>query len=309
MAAKQKKVRWRWKDGARIVQVGHRHVISKGLAGHFWTDLYYAAMTVSWPGFFAAAALAFVTLNTFFALLYSLGHAPIANAPTGSFLDLLFFSIETLATVGYGDMHPQTIYGHAIATLEIFTGTSCIAVLTGMVFARFSRPRPRFIFARHPVIGPMNGQPSLLLRMANARHNEISNARAKMWLVRSERTQEGIRFRRFYRMNLVQDENPLFILTWTLVHPIDEKSPLYGLSAAELEKVDANIIITVSGLDENAAQEVHKRKIYSFAELRWNHQYASMVEDMEDGFTHVDYRYFHLVEPLGVSEIPEKKRA
>src|SRR5580704_8392787 len=145
------------------VRLGDREIEARGLTSGFWSDLYYRSMTVSWPGFFAGAAAIFIVLNTGFALFYSLGDRPIANAVPGRFLDLLYFSIETLATVGYGDMHPQTDYGHLIATVEIFTGMSFLAVMTGLVFARFSRPRARFVFADYPTVARHEGLPTLMI--------------------------------------------------------------------------------------------------------------------------------------------------
>jgi len=138
-AAKKKKPRARKR--AHVVRVGARDVETRGLRDGFWTDLYHRAMSVQWPVFFGSAAFLFVTLNAVFAFLYSLGHEPIANASGSGPLAYFYFSIETLATVGYGDMHPQTDYGHLIATVEIFTGMTFLAVMTGLVFARFSRPR------------------------------------------------------------------------------------------------------------------------------------------------------------------------
>ncbi len=161
------------------IRLRGREIEARGLASGFWSDLYYRSMTVSWPGFFAGAAIIFIVLNSAFALLYSLGNQPVANAVPGRFLDLIYFSIETLATVGYGDMHPQTDYGHLVATVEIFTGMSFLAVMTGLVFSRFSRPRARFMFAQHPIVTAHEGQPTLMIRVANARHNIISGAIAR----------------------------------------------------------------------------------------------------------------------------------
>jgi inward rectifier potassium channel len=158
-------------DRFQRVRIGHREVETLGLTPGFWTDLYHRAMTVSWPAFFATAALIFIALNALFAVLYSLGNRPIANVAGQGILDLFYFSIETLATVGYGDMHPQTNYGHFVATVEIFTGMSFLAVMTGLIFARFSRPRARFVFADHPVVTMHEGHPTLMIRLANARHN------------------------------------------------------------------------------------------------------------------------------------------
>ena len=138
-------------------------------------------MTVTWPAFFGALAAIFVALNLMFSSIFYLGDAPIANARPGSFADLFFFSVETTSTVGYGDMHPQTMYGHLVATVENFVGLVSLAVMTGLVFARFSRPRARLIFARNPVIAMHNNALTLMLRVANARNSFISDASAKLW--------------------------------------------------------------------------------------------------------------------------------
>ena len=156
------KTRRKRSDGkSQLVRFGHREIETLGLSQGVWTDLYHRAMSVYWPVFFGSAALVFVTLNAIFAFLYSLGHEPIANVAGDNPLEFFYFSIETLATVGYGDMHPQTNYGHLIATVEIFTGMCFLAVLTGLVFARFSRPRARFVFAAHPVVTQHDGQRTL----------------------------------------------------------------------------------------------------------------------------------------------------
>ena len=170
----------------QLVRLGQREIETLGLSQGFWSDLYHRSMAVSWPVFFGSAAALFVALNAVFGFLYSLGHEPIANAAQNGPLASFYFSIETLATVGYGDMHPQTNYGHLIATIEIFTGMCFLAVMTGLIFARFSRPRARFEFANNPVITRHEGRQTLIIRMANARHNAISQANARLWIIRAE---------------------------------------------------------------------------------------------------------------------------
>jgi inward rectifier potassium channel len=165
----------------QVIRYGHREIETLGLGQGFWSDLYHRAMAVHWPVFFGSAAALFVTLNAIFGFLYWLGHEPIANAEGNGPLAYFYFSIETLATVGYGDMHPQTDYGHLIATIEIFTGMSFLAVMTGLIFARFSRPRARFVFANQAVVGRRDGRQTLMVRTANARHNAISRASARLW--------------------------------------------------------------------------------------------------------------------------------
>ncbi len=210
---------------SNIVRIGNREIITRGLNSGFWTDLYHRSMSVSWPVFFASAGLVFMALNGTFALAFFLGHEPIANVPTGSFMDLFYFSIETLATVGYGDMHPQTHFGHVVATVEIFTGMSLLPVMTGLIFARFSRPRARFVFAEKAIVTMHDRQPTLMIRVANARHNTLSNASATLWLIRAEQTAEGQHLRRYYQLEPLRQENPVFALTWTIFHVIDQTSP------------------------------------------------------------------------------------
>ena len=281
----------------QLIRLGSREIEARGLAGGFWSDLYYRSMTVSWPGFFASAAAIFIVLNGAFALVYSLGDRPIANAVPGRFLDLLYFSIETLATVGYGDMHPQSDYGHLVATVEIFTGMSFLAVMTGLVFARFSRPRARFVFARFPVVARHEGRPTLMIRVANARHNTISGATARLWLLRGEHSAEGQYFRRYYDLTLLRNENPAFAMSWTIFHAIEESSPLYGVSPDDLAQADALLVLTISGLDDNSAQQLNARRNYSQDQIRWQHRYVDIASNAESGRLILDYGKFHEVRP------------
>jgi len=281
------------------IRFGGRDIDALGLAGGFWSDIYYRAMTVSWPGFFGSAAGIFLALNCGFAFVYFLGHDPIANAVPHRFLDLLYFSIETLATVGYGDMHPQTDYGHLVATVEIFTGMSFLAVMTGLVFARFSRPRARFIFTRHPIVAQHQGEPTLMIRVANARHNTISGATAKLWLIRGEQTAEGQYLRRYHQLALQRTENPVFALSWTIFHPIDETSPLYGTRPEDLAAAEALLVLTISGLDDNSAQQLNARHTYPQDLIRWQHRYVDISSNADDGRLILDYRKFHDVTPEG----------
>jgi inward rectifier potassium channel len=163
----------------QVVRLGGREVIAEGLHLSFWADISHRCMTASWPAFIAGAALVFVAFNAVFAVFYWIGNQPIANVPGGAYIDFLYFSIETLSTAGYGDMHPQTHYGHFIAAVELFTGIFSMSLMTGLIFARFSRPNARLLFADHPVISSHDGKPTLMVRFANERHNIIGNATAR----------------------------------------------------------------------------------------------------------------------------------
>ena len=278
-----------------LVTIGLREIETRGLGTGFWSDLYHRSLTVYWPVFFGSAAAIFIALNAIYAFLYWLGDQPIANVSDTLPLplSLFYFSIETLATVGYGDMHPQTNYGHLIATVEIFTGMSFLAVMTGLIFARFSRPRARFVFARHPVITTHQGAPALLIRIANARHNTISQATAQLWLFRLERTKEREDLRRFYELKLDRREHPMFSLSWTLIHLIDETSPFYGLTKDNFANVEGALVLNVSGVDDSSAQRLYARQIYSEDDIRWHHRYRDITSLSDNGRLVLDYSKFH----------------
>jgi inward rectifier potassium channel len=282
---------------SNLVRVGTREIETTGLDNGFWTDLYHRSMTVYWPVFFGTAAAIFVFLNAVFAFLFWLGNQPIANIDHDLPLSLFYFSIETLATVGYGDMHPQTDYGHFIATVEIFTGMCFLAVMTGLIFARFSRPRARFLFAENPVVAVHQRQPTLMIRVANARNNTISQATARLWFFRLEKTVEGHQFRRYYELLLDRREHPMFSLSWTVFHTIDETSPLYRMTEAEFVATEAAFALNVSGVDDSSAQHLYARALYSHRDIRWNHRYQDITSFSADGRMLIDYGKFHLVTP------------
>jgi inward rectifier potassium channel len=292
-AAKKKQPRAQKRT--HVVRVGARDVETRGLADGFWTDLYHRALTVYWPVFFGSAAAIFIVLNAVFAFLFWLGDAPIANTNPAIPLplNLFYFSIETLATVGYGDMHPQTNYGHLVATVEIFTGMSFLAVMTGLIFARFSRPRARFMFAHHPIVGPHLGGQTLMIRVANERHNAISQATARLWLLRLEDVDGGAKLRRFYELKLERSEHPMFSLSWTIFHAIDKASPLHGVTADDLARTEAALILNLSGVDDNSAQHLHARRIYPHRDIRWNHRYRDITSHSDEGRLLIDYSLFH----------------
>ncbi|WMT78307.1 ion channel [Bradyrhizobium sp. Ash2021] len=278
---------------AQVVRFGGREVITEGLHLNFWADISHRCMTASWPAFIGGAALVFVAFNAFFAVFYWIGGQPISNVPGGDYIDYLYFSIETLSTAGYGDMHPQTHYGHFIATVELFTGIFSMSLMTGLIFARFSRPSARLLFADNPVISDHEGEQTLMIRLANERHNIISNATARLWLFKNIVSKEGQPFRRFYELPLLRNESPALALSWTLFHVIDAGSPLYGLTADDLEAIEVSLVVVVSGYDVVAAQTVHARKSYDYPEIRFGQRYAEILGTAEDGRLRIDYGRFH----------------
>lgn len=288
----------------RTIDIAGRPFVSQGLSRRIWDDIYHRALTVRWPVFFGLAAAAFLLLNAMFAGIYQLGTHPIANQYPHGFAGAFFFSVETLATVGYGDMHPQTVYAHIVATAEIFTGMTCIAVVTGLIFSRFSRPRAKIIFSNHPIVRVIDGQLTLMIRAANTRQNVIAEATARLHLLRRETSPEGFRLRRIHDLKLVRDRHPIFILSWSLMHVIDETSPLHGETPETLESTQAAFLLSIDGIDETTSQSMLARQQWSHQELRWNHRYLDLVSDDGSGLNIIDYSVFHEVQPLGDTENP-----
>ncbi|TDR32540.1 ion channel [Hydromonas duriensis] len=293
---KKKKVR------SRVLTVGSRQVVIHGNKTPLWHDLYHYALSATWTQFFTVFTLLFVLINLGFAALYMRQPDGIANLLPQNLLGAFFFSVETLATVGYGDMHPVSTYAHIIATTEMFVGTVNVAVFTGLIFARFSKPRSRIMFANSPLISVVNGQPTLLIRTANARHNFIVDVQAKLSVLYVETSVEGTVFRRIHDLKLIRNDQPMFFLGWTVMHVIDETSPLYGMTADDLAKMDLDMVLILQGLDESTTQQMQARQVYSHRDIKWNHRYIDSIYIDADGVSHVDNSLFHETEAISPVE-------
>jgi inward rectifier potassium channel len=283
--------------GSRELRLDDRVVIEHGMPTPIWQDLYHRALVVRWPMFFVSLAVLFLLLNTAFASLYMLGDRSIANQFPKGFAGAFFFSVETLATVGYGDMHPQTLYAHWIATLEIFVGMSGIALATGLIFARFSRPHAKIVFARYAVVRPYDGRMTLMVRSANARQNVIAEARARLRIMRQETSIEGYTLRKLYDLTLVRDQHPVFKLGWLLMHVIDESSPLFGETAETLKASDTTLLLTLEGVDESTSQTMQARHMWTCEQIVWHYSFADIMSE-RDGVSHIDYAHFDEIVPL-----------
>jgi len=288
--------------GVRRIRIGTREVITQGIARGVFQDLFHYFMTVSWPQLFLTIALFFLSFDLFFGLLYFLVPGCIANLNPPGFAGAFFFSVETLATVGYGDMHPINFYGHSVAMLEIFVGLMSLAVITGIMFARFSRPKARFLFAHNAVVRPLDGKRTLMLRAANERQNVVQEATARLRLLRDEVSVEGYRMRRVTDLRLVRSEHPAFVLGWNIMHVIDETSPLYGQTSETLARDVAVLILSVSGTDDTTGQTLIARGEYPSTAIRWNASFRDVLEQSPDGALTMDYRKFHDVEALGAAD-------
>src|SRR6185312_13163589 len=191
-----------------------------------------------------------------------------------NFGDAFFFSIETLATVGYGEMYPATPYGRVVAASEIVCGLAFTAILTGLTFVRFSRPRAMLVFASHRVVAVHNGKPTLMLRIGNGRADVLLDAVAKLNVLQLVRTSEGKLFRRAQELRLERAHLPILPLTWTLMHVLDERSPLYGYEAAQAVAARARVFVTVEARDPTLATLVHEIHSYAPEDIRFGMRYV-----------------------------------
>jgi inward rectifier potassium channel len=274
---------------------------------HYFSDFYHHLITSSWPFLLLQIAIAFVVANSLFAVGYYLDGG-VENARPGSFADVFFFSVETMATIGYGKMAPATLLAHILMSIEALTGLISLALVTGLIFSKFSRPTARVRFSRWAVISNRDGVPSLMFRTANVRANEIVEAQIHVVLARQERTAEGEDVRRFYDLELSRYRNPIFSFSWTAIHPITPASPLYGATPATLTEADAAITVSLTGLDETFSQTVYTRYSYEVADIVWGARLADIRIATPGGGYAFDYSQFDEVVP---AEMPvwESERA
>ena len=262
-----------------------------------WQEPYHLMLTLPWLGFIAIVSLLYLALNVGFAWLYLLGGDCIVNG-NGSFADAFFFSVQTFAGIGYGVLSPKTSYANYIVVIEAITGLLAIALLTGLSFARFARPTAKVMFSKFAVVMPQNNLPTLMLRAANQRRNQILEAQVTLSLSRDEVTTDGHHIRRFYQLQILRSHNPAFSIPWTLMHPIDEQSPLYGFSAESLAESQSQIIVSLSGIDETVYQNVHARHTYGANSIILNHQLVDIIHVVDERNRYVDLASFHHVLPL-----------
>ncbi len=279
-------------------QPRNRSIIRSGIPKFHWGDLYHLLLTISWTKFLVSVSLTYLTLNFAFALAYLADINGIANAKPGSFLDAFSFSVQTMATIGYGAMYPRTLYIHILVTTEVFIGLLGVAMATGLMFARFSQPTARVLFSNVAVICPYNGVPTLMFRTANQRSNAIVEAQIRVTLLRPEVTPEGHSLRRLEDLKLVRSETPIFTLSWMVMHVIDETSPLYQATFESLKESNITLIIMLTGLDETVAQTMHARYYYYPENILWDMSFVDTLLRDKHGNSHINYSNFHDVMPL-----------
>ena len=252
-------------------------------------DTYHLVLTLSWPGFAGLVFGIYLLINVVFAWLYMLKAHAIAEMAPGSFLDAFFFSVETLATVGYGHMYPETFYGHLITMLEIMVGMFGLAVITGLIFVRFSRPTARMQFSKVAVISPFDGVPNLMIRIANLRHQAMVEPEFRMVLLRDSITAEGQEVRRFRSLKLEFDRLIAFPAVLTVRHPIDETSPLFGMTPEDFQQQDIRILASIVGVDTVIVAPVQSSGDYHHDKIEWNRRFVEIYDQNKEGDWTVDY--------------------
>ncbi len=278
-----------------IVRIGHHHP--------GWRDVYHFLLTVRWHTFLVAILLSYMAVNMLFASLYLWGGENIAEAKPGSFSDAFYFSVQTMATIGYGRMYPQTDFANILVTIEAMIGTMSLALASALMFARLARPSARVLFSKVAVVAVHDGEPALMFRAVSKRQNQILDASVVVTLLRSEITAEGEPMLRFHDLHLVRARSPVFALPWTVIHTIDAQSPLTGHTRDSLAAEPVEIVIVLSGFDDSFSQQVHAHHSYVGKDIRWNARFVNIVGKSRRGSLRIDFRRFHQVAPVADSAV------
>ncbi|AFY99681.1 ion channel [Calothrix sp. PCC 6303] len=282
----------------RIVRPdGGFNVVRKGLPSSYWGDLYHVLIRIQWHKFILLITCGYLVANALFALAYLCGGDGIENAKPGNFFDAFFFSVQTMASIGYGAMYPKTYYANFLVTIESLLGLLGLAMATGLMFARISLPKARVMFSNVAVITPYDGVESLIFRVGNERQNWILEAQIRLTLVRTEVSKEGNIMRRFYDMPLVRSNSPVFALSWMVMHQIDQASPLYGMNLEKIIENEVEILVTLTGIDETVSQTIHARHSFIAEEILWNMKFVDILSKQRDGKRCINYSHFHDVIP------------
>ncbi len=269
--------------------------------GHGWlwlSDAYPQLLTASWPVFLLVLFVGWLVANAVFAGAYRACGDCIAAPDPESWLQAFSFSVQTMSSIGYGAMHPTSPLAHTLSNLEAFVGMIMMAMGTGLMFAKFSRPTARIVFSERMILCRFDGQPTLAVRLANRRGNRIVEAQVRAVMLREETTREGYKMRRLIDLPLVRDRSPTFALSWTVMHAVDGDSPFAGLRPGERPAGLVGVILTVSGLDETYGQTVHAQRVLRPEDLTWNHRFADMLWADEDGVMSLDLRRIDALEPV-----------
>ncbi len=263
-----------------------------------------------WSAVLGSIAVLFLGLNLIFACAY-LVTGGVVGAQPGSLRDAFFFSVQTMGTIGYGAMYPASTAAQSVVVAESVVGLVTTALVTGIVFARFSQSTGQLVFSDKACISPMNGVPTLAFRVGNDRSSTVFEAHVRVSLIRTEKTTEGVTFYRLYDLVLSRDRSPALARSWTVMHPITEDSPLHGRSPEACTKEELELAVTVVGTDDTSLQPVHGRVQYLSSEIVWGARLADVLSELPDGRLRLDVRKFDDLVPTEPTETfpyPNKAR-
>jgi len=263
-----------------------------GGRSHPLRDFYHALLRLQWPATLGVICAGFMIPNTLFALAYYYVGG-VEHARPGSFSDAFFFSVETMATIGYGAMYPSSDPANWLMVVESMIGTILTALATGLLFAKFSRPTARIVFTQHAVIFPYEGKPTLMFRLGNERGNSIVDAQLRGMLVRSELTPDGDTFYRNVDLKFVRDHVLALNRSLNVMHVIDESSPFHGQTPESIIEQQFEVQIIVMGIDDTVMQMVHATHTYFARNMLWGMRLADVLSETPDGTVLLDLRKFH----------------
>jgi inward rectifier potassium channel len=271
-------------------------IIVRGAQRETWRDSYHFFLRTTWTVALSVIVVFWVGINAIFAVVYLLVGG-VANVHPRSFWDAFCFSVQTMGTIGYGSMWPTSVAANTVVVVESVTSLVITAVATGLIFSKFSRTTGRIAFSKHAVIGPMNGVPTLMIRVGNERRNSILEASIRVSLVRTEHLKEGPLFYRLVELKLERERSQAVARSWTVLHAVDATSPFFGMTPEQLERDEGELLASLVGTDDTSLQQVHARRRYTASEILWGARHADVLTEDDAGNLVMDVRKFHDTEP------------
>lgn len=256
-------------------------------------EVYFFVLKMSWLQFVFCFVIVYLIINSLFAGLYLLDQNSILNAQEGSFIDSFIFSSQTFSTVGYGFLLPKSGYGQFLAIVENMAGILFMALVTGLTFAKFSRPTTHVIFTDKAVVADFDGIPTLMFRIGNGRDTSIVDAKLTVVTLRPQISTEGITMQRFVDLKLERDQSPFFLLTWTVMHKLDQSSPFYGFTEEDFRRNNVNLFVSLIGYDETFSETVHSGFRYLSDQIHFGKRFVDVVGVHPDGRRTLDFHHFH----------------